>query len=248
MVIIPAIDILQKRCVRLYKGSYDEVTDYGDDPAAVAARYEEEGAVRIHIVDLDGARGDAAVNKTIIRNIRKRVTCVLELGGGIRSEADVEELLGLGIDRLVLGSILAKEPEKTSGWVRKYGPHFIAGIDALEGMIRIAGWRETAGIRDEDLAASLQSLGLVSVIYTNIAQDGTLKGPDIPNTLRIAEVSGLPVILSGGISSAADVANACRHEARGITGIIVGRALYEGKVILKELIADHQTGPGAAIW
>lgn len=248
MIIIPAIDLLDRRCVRLYKGSYDRVTEYDTDPIDTARRYQADGAVRIHVVDLNGAKGNGSVNRPVIRDIRKSVTCVLEVGGGIRTDDDVEELIDLGADRLVVGSVLVKDPEKVRSWVYKYGPRFIAGIDALMGLVKISGWRESGEIRDEELAFKSKDYGLVSIIYTNIAMDGTLAGPALEDTLRIAYASGLPVILSGGIGSEKDVASVCEHEKAGITGIIVGKALYEGAVAFPHLVAKYQSGTENMTW
>lgn len=241
MYIIPAIDIIGGECVRLYKGNYDEPTFYGKDPVAAAREFQQAGAKRIHIVDLDAVRGDAQRNRKKIRKIRRAVDCMLELGGGIRSEEDVEELLGSGIDRLVIGTILAKNPNKVEGWVQHFGSVFIAGIDALDGIVRIHGWEETSDLKDVDLAKRAREIGMCSIIYTNISKDGTMEGPDIQRTKLIAKESGLPVILSGGISSKEDVELVSRESENGIRGVITGKAVYEGKIDLKAVFESYQS-------
>jgi phosphoribosylformimino-5-aminoimidazole carboxamide ribotide isomerase len=250
MYIIPSIDLLAGRCVRLYQGDYDRSTDYGDDPAAIAAAFADAGAVRLHVVDLDAARapsdprkspeGTRRHNRDVIREIRKAFGGVLEVGGGIRSETDVSELLEAGVDRLVVGTLLVKDPDQVERWVKEFGPRFLAGIDARDGEVKVAGWEEGAGLPDTEAAGIARRIGMRGIVYTNIANDGTLSGPDIENTARIARESGLPVIISGGIGSIDDVRaviDATHHNAShpGIVGIISGKAVYEGRLDLKRV-------------
>lgn len=246
MLVIPAIDILAGKCVRLYKGDYDKVTVYNDDAAAVAVGLEKAGAKRIHIVDLDAARGKGQNNRKIISNIRNKVNALLELGGGIRSEEDVNELLSAGIDRLILGTVFAKEPEKCISWIKKYGRKFIAGIDALDGEVRISGWEKGAGIKDIELAQKAAAAGFCSIIYTNISKDGTLSGPDIENSKLIAAGSALPVIISGGISGEDDFRKITQDTSASgkIAGIITGKAFYDGKFDLSSVIKKYQRDDG----
>ena len=246
MLIIPAIDILDGKCVRLYKGDYSKVTVYSDDAVAMAIEFEKAGAKRIHIVDLDAAQGKGKNNRKIISRIRNNVKATLELGGGIRSEEDISEILSTGIDRLILGTIFAKEPEKCISWIKKYGNKFIAGIDALNGEVRISGWEEGTGIKDVDLAKKAAEAGFCSIIYTNISKDGTLSGPDIENSKMIAVESELPVIISGGISGEDDFRKITEDAfARGkIRGIITGKAFYDGKFDLASVIKKYQTDEG----
>ena len=246
MLIIPAIDILGGKCVRLYKGDYSKVTVYNDDAAAVAVSLEKAGAKRIHIVDLDAAQGKGRNNRKIISNIRNNVKAILELGGGIRSEEDINEILSAGIDRLILGTIFAKESEKCISWIKKYGKKFIAGIDALDGEVRISGWEEGSGIKDVDLAKKAADAGFCSIIYTNISKDGTLSGPDIENSKMMAKESGLPVIISGGISGEDDFRKIIEDPAASgrVRGIITGKAFYDGKFDLASVIKKYQTDEG----
>ena len=245
MIIIPAIDLLRGQCVRLNQGDYDEATFYERDPVAVAREVEQAGARRIHIVDLDAAHGDKATNRKKIRKIRKAVSCVIELGGGIRSDDDVEELLDLGIDRLVLGTTFARKPQIVEGWSAHYGNVFVAGIDAREGLVYVSGWEQKTRIQDTELARQAAAVGASSVVYTNIERDGTLAGPDIERTGLMAESSGLPVVLSGGIGTEADVKAVVEQAHAGVRGVIVGKALYEGTVDLESLISTYQGEEGA---
>ncbi len=246
MLVIPAIDILDGKCVRLYKGNYDKVTVYSADVVSVAIELEKAGAKRIHIVDLDAARGKGKNNRKIISNIREKVGAVLEVGGGIRSEEDIKEILYTGIDRLILGTIFAKESEKCIGWIKKYGRKFIAGIDALDGEVRISGWEKGSGITDVKLAIKAAEGGFCSIIYTNISKDGTLSGPDIENSNLIAEKAGLPVIISGGISGEEDFKKITTDKSSEgkIAGIITGKAFYDGIFDLAYVIEKYQKDEG----
>ena len=256
MTIIPAIDILDGKVVRLRHGDYGQVTEYSLDPVDAAKELADLGAVRIHIVDLDAARtkpGTASArkdNRRVLEDIRKKVPVVLEVGGGIRTEADARELVDRGIQRLVLGTVFAQNPEIAAEWTETFGPVFLAGIDARDGQVKIAGWEEGGGISDMALAAEAARQGVVGIVYTNISQDGTLAGPDIGRTAEIARVSGLPVILSGGIGSdehIRDVAKAAEnhHTKRGgIVGVITGKAYYEGRIDLERLLKEFAQETG----
>jgi phosphoribosylformimino-5-aminoimidazole carboxamide ribotide isomerase len=245
MIIIPAIDLLRGQCVRLNQGDYGEATFYDRDPVAVAREFEQAGARRIHIVDLDAAHGDKTTNRKKIRKIRKAVRCVIELGGGIRTDDDIEELLDLGIDRLVLGTTFAKKPQIVEGWSAHYGNVFVAGIDARDGLVYVSGWEQKTRIEDTELARQAATVGASSIVYTNIERDGTLAGPDVERTSLIAETSGLPVVLSGGIGSETDVKTVAEQAHRGVRGVIVGKAIYEEAVDLAGLIETYQGEEGA---
>ena len=245
MIIIPAIDLLRGQCVRLNQGDYGEATFYDRDPVAVAREFEQAGATRIHIVDLDAAHGDKATNRKKIRKIRKAVSCVIELGGGIRTDDDIEELLDLGIDRLVLGTTFARKPQIVEGWSAHYGNVFVAGIDAKDGYVYVSGWEQKTRTADTELARQAAEVGASGIVYTNIARDGTLSGPDIERTNLIAESSGLPVTLSGGVGTAADVEAVSAGRHTGVRGVIVGKAIYEEAVDLRDLIETYQGDEGA---
>ncbi len=240
MLIIPSIDLIDGKCVRLLKGDYGAKTVYSQAPEDTAKSFEDAGARWIHIVDLDAARGQGRNNRAVIRRICRSVSCKVEVGGGIRSEEDVRELLDAGIERLILATILVWEPDTVAGWVRRYGQRFVGDIAALDGIVRIKGWESDTGLTDESLATRIKAIGIETVIYTNISQDGTLSGPDIEGTNRIAERSGLSVILSGGISSNADVETVHQKKHPGVVGIITGKAVFEGRVALGDLISRFQ--------
>ena len=240
MIIIPAIDILDGACVRLFKGNYNESTIYTSGPVEMAEKLVSSGCERLHIVDLDAARGRGKNNREIIRKIRNSIDVVIETGGGIRTDADVKELLNIGIDRLILGTVFAKNPEIAGRWTEKYGNHFIAGIDALNGEVKISGWEEGSSLQDSTLAGQASENGIISIIYTNINKDGTLEGPDVENSIRIAEVSKLPVIISGGISRDDDFKVISDLNHPGIAGVITGKAVYENRIDLQKAIGKYQ--------
>lgn len=240
MIIIPAIDLLGGSCVRLLKGNYKESTIYASDPVEMAKKLVSSGCERLHIVDLDAARGKGKDNREIIRKIRNNIDVVIETGGGIRSESDVKELLDIGIDRLILGTVFAQNPEIAGRWTEKYGNYFIAGIDALNGEVKISGWEEGSSLKDIDLAKQAAEFGIISIIYTNIDKDGTLEGPDISNSVRIAEAAKLPVIISGGISCENDFRVIADLNHPGIAGVITGKAVYENRINLKLAIDRNQ--------
>jgi len=238
--VIPAIDLLDGRCVRLSQGSYSDVSVYGDDPVSVARSFIEAGARRIHLVDLDAARGSGN-NRGPIARIRAAVSAVVEVGGGVRTDADVAELIDAGVDRIIVGTVLARDPGMVARWCAAHrqaadGVLLLAGIDARDGRVMIAGWEAGTGIADTELAVRAREIGCAGIIYTNIARDGMLSGPDVERTNLIAEAGKLPVVLSGGVSSADDIARAVREGHPGLQGIIVGKALYTGKVELAEAI------------
>lgn len=237
MIIIPAIDLIGGRCVRLRQGVYSDTTVYDEDPVAVAARFVEEGAERIHLVDLDAARGSGD-NRETIRRIRRTVSCVLEVGGGIRDRRSLDAVLDLDIDYGVVGTILARDPDTVASWAAEVGSRMIASVDAKDGMVLVAGWREGTSIAAVELARRAGEMGLAEVEYTNIARDGMLTGPDIDGTLAIAEGTTIPVILSGGISRTEDAKTVRLRGGEKIAGIIVGRSIYEGYFDLRRAVTD----------
>lgn len=248
LTVIPAIDILSGRCVRLTQGSYDEVKEYDADPLSVAERFAAAGARRIHIVDLDGADGRPEVNRTAIEQIRKKLNLALEVGGGIRDEESVKRLLDIGVDRLILGTVLARDPESVAEWVQKYGGRFIGGIDARDGEVKVSGWRESTSINAIDLASLAEGMGVSSIIYTNISQDGMLAGPDIEGTSALARKAQIPVILSGGISSLDDLRRISAEADPFVVGAVTGKALYEGRIEPEELFREFPGAQGEVSW
>jgi phosphoribosylformimino-5-aminoimidazole carboxamide ribotide isomerase len=240
LIIIPAIDLLDNECVRLYKGNYAEKIVYSKKPFEIARSYEDAGAKRLHIVDLDAAKGEGKNNRKVISQIRKKVSCTIEVGGGIRTEDDVRELKEIGADKLILGTVFARNPEIATAWGKKYGYCFIAGIDALDGKVKIKGWESDSGVSDIALAKKAGELMISEIIYTNISRDGALTGPDIERTRMIAEYADIPVILSGGISCKEDIRNVVDAGCPLIIGIIIGKAIYEQKVSVRDLIVSFQ--------
>lgn len=249
MTIIPSIDILDGETVRLVRGDYEAVTVYEADPVAMARRFEEAGARRIHIVDLDAARGDPRTNRKKIRKIRRAVDCTIQLGGGIRRDEDIEELLDLGIDRLVIGTTFAKHPQKIEGWAAHYGDVFLVGVDALDGHVKISGWETETRLTDLELAAKAKEVRASAIVYTSIGRDGTMDGPDIERTNAVAAAGRVPVILSGGIGSMDHIRAVEERGEKNVVGIIVGRAIYEKSVDLEDLFAEPgRTGVEVFEW
>ncbi len=237
MLVIPAIDLIDGRCVRLRQGAYDQATVYDGDPVDVALRFVEAGARRIHLVDLDAARGGAG-NRATIARLRRALSCQLEVGGGIRDEGTLQQVLDLGIDFAVVGTVLARDPDEVARWAAREGrgARMLASIDARDGVVQVAGWQETSSLMATELAATAGRIGLAAVQYTNIARDGMLTGPDISGTMAVQEHCSIPVILSGGIASTEDTAQLLA-DGSSLAGFIVGRAIYEGAFDLAQAIA-----------
>jgi phosphoribosylformimino-5-aminoimidazole carboxamide ribotide isomerase len=248
MLVVPAIDLLGGRCVRLHQGDYAQAETYDLDPIEVARGFAAAGAQRIHLVDLDAARTGAGTNRPIIGAIRRAVGVTVEVGGGIRTDDDVKALADQGVDRLVVGTILVKNPDMVARWTAQYGAKFVAGIDARDGEVKVSGWEEGSSLRDLDLAARCRDLGLISIVYTNIARDGTLGGPDLERTLAVAEAAGLPVILSGGIASMDDFEAVKQADHPLLAGVITGKALYKNRIDLAEVIRRYQNDRHGGLW
>ncbi|QEN09107.1 1-(5-phosphoribosyl)-5-[(5-phosphoribosylamino)methylideneamino]imidazole-4-carboxamide isomerase [Oceanispirochaeta crateris] len=248
MVIIPAIDLLGAECVRLFKGDYNDVKSYEKDPAVAAAVFEKLGIKRLHLVDLDAARGEGKNNRMALQKIRSVFSGIIELGGGVREEADVRELLEIGVDRLIVGTVLAKNPEKVGLWIQKFGPVFIAGIDALDGEVKVSGWEKGTALQDSVLAKKCADMGITNIIYTNIDRDGTLAGPDLENTNRIARESKIGITLSGGISSQDDLKDVFQKADPLVKGVITGKAYYEGRLDLEKAVLDFQKNDEEYDW
>lgn len=237
MEIIPAIDIKDGRCVRLYQGDFRQVTVYGDDPVAVAQRWVEQGAPRLHLVDLDGARSGHPVHSEIIRAITQSVGIPVQLGGGLRSSEAVERALDLGVERVVLGTVAVHDPDLIARLVQQFGDAIVVAIDARDGMVATAGWTETAQISTVDLLERMSLLGVRRIIYTDISRDGTLSEPNVSATGMLVRPGGPAIIASGGIST---LDHLRRLAAVGVEGAIVGRALYTGDLSLPESLAALQ--------
>ena len=231
--LIPAIDLLGGLCVRLSQGRYDDATVYGDDPRAVAERFALHPIRRLHVVDLDGARTGHPANEDAIRAILGAAAHVpVQLGGGLRSHDAIDRALALGVDRVVLGTIALREPALVRDAARRHPGRIAVGIDAREGHVAVEGWTETSRLPAEDLARRFEDAGVAAIVYTDIARDGMLTGPNLIATAALAERVGIPVIASGGVGSLDDVRRAAALAKRGVAGVIVGRALYTGAVEL----------------
>ncbi|MBX3424173.1 MAG: 1-(5-phosphoribosyl)-5-[(5-phosphoribosylamino)methylideneamino]imidazole-4-carboxamide isomerase [Pirellulales bacterium] len=229
MQIWPAIDLLAGRCVRLQQGDYQRDTVYSDDPASVARQFQDAGAEHLHLVDLDGAKAGRPVNLDAVRTILAAVDMECELGGGVRDEATIESLLGLGLSRLVLGTSALKRPEWFRDMCRKFPERLVLGIDAKDGFVATDGWLETSTTPAPELAAQFADAQLAAIVYTDIATDGMLQGPNLTAMAEMQAAVDVPVIASGGVTTAEDVRALA---AAGMAGAIIGRALYEGTVSL----------------
>ena len=234
MLVIPAIDILGGRCVRLVRGDYENPTVYSDDPAEVAASFAEAGAERIHVVDLDGARGDGD-NHAAIEAIVRRKDVKVQVAGGIRSEAQVDKLLALGAYAVVMGTAAVREPRLLETCARRHIGRIFAALDVRDDQPAVHGWTENEPLKLGSLLARWDILPLAGVIFTSIARDGTLQGPDLPTLKRVRAMTSLPIQYSGGVSSIQDVQAAV---AAGAAAVILGKALYEGRIKLAEALAQ----------
>lgn len=228
--VIPAIDLLGGRCVRLAQGRYDDATVYGDDPAAVAAGFCALPIRRLHVVDLDGARSGRPVNReAIVRIVAAAARVPVQLGGGLRSLASIDEGLALGLDRVILGTVALRDPDLVREASRRFPGRVAVGIDARDGFVAAEGWLEESQVEATELARRFEDAGVAALIHTDIARDGMLKGPNLEASAALAKVVSIPVIVSGGVSSLDDLRRAAREP---VAGAIVGRALYTGDVDL----------------
>ena len=236
MIVFPAIDLKNGECVRLIKGDFSKKTVYNNSPEEVAYQWEMQGAEFLHVVDLDGALAGEPRNLIVIKNILNCVHIPLELGGGIRSIAAIEKVLEYGVSRVILGSIAVRNKNMITEACRVYGEKILVGIDAKDGIAAIDGWGVSSNISAIELAKRLADVGAKTIIYTDISRDGTLTGVNIAETVKLAEESGVHIIASGGVSSLDDIKKLKEQEAKGVIGVIIGKALYEGTVSLTEAI------------
>ena len=236
MNVIPAIDLLGGRCVRLYQGDYNQAQTFNDDPVAVAQQWEAEGATQLHLVDLDGAKTGEPTNHQVIATIVNTVKIPVQVGGGLRTLDTVKTVLDLGVHRAILGTIAVENPELVGQLCQAFPQQIVVGIDARNGQVATRGWLETSEVLATDLAHQMAQLGAVAIIYTDIHRDGTLQGPNKAALRQLAEGVTIPVIASGGVSSIRDLLGLLALEPMGVTGVIVGRALYTGDVRLKDAI------------
>jgi phosphoribosylformimino-5-aminoimidazole carboxamide ribotide isomerase len=236
MDVIPAIDLLDGKCVRLYQGDYAQSEVFNDDPVAVAQQWAEQGATRLHVVDLDGAKAGHPVNVAAIAAIVAALEMPIAVGGGLRDRQSVTQLLNLGVQWAILGTVAVEQPELVADLCREFPGQIIVGIDARNGQVATKGWLETSAVLATDLADRMAKLGAAAIIYTDIHRDGTMQGPNLTALRELAAVIDIPVIASGGVSSLTDLLSLLALEPQGVTGAIVGRAIYTGDVDLRSAI------------
>lgn len=236
MDIIPAIDLLGGQCVRLFQGDYNQVEVFDPEPAQVALRWQNQGAPRLHLVDLDGAKSGQPVNHGAIAQIVKALNIPVQVGGGLRTQQQVTDLLDLGVERAILGTIALEDPTLVKSLAAEFPGKIWVGIDARNGYVATRGWLNTSEIKALDLARQMADFGVAGVIYTDIQRDGTLQGPNIPALRELITSVNLPVIASGGISSLTDILNLFRLNYAGLVGAIVGKALYTNAVSLPNAV------------
>jgi phosphoribosylformimino-5-aminoimidazole carboxamide ribotide isomerase len=242
MDIIPAIDLLEGRCVRLYQGDYGQAQTFDENPVAVARQWAAEGAARLHVVDLDGAKMGQPVNGAAIEAIVRAIDIPVQVGGGLRDRQSVADLLSRGVQRIILGTVAVEQPDLVSQLCQEFPGQIVVGIDARNGQVATRGWLETSQVKATELAQRMSQQGVAAIIYTDIHRDGTLQGPNLEALRELADSIEIPVIASGGVSSISDLFSLLALEPLGVKGAIVGRALYTGDISLKEAL--RAVGPG----
>ncbi len=237
MLIIPAIDLKDGRCVRLTQGRKGDVKIYDGDPVEIARRFEDAGARMIHVVDLDGAFADSnSLNRKMVRRIIRALDIPVQFGGGLRSVGDVQQLIEFGVAQVVIGTLAAESPETLEKFVQLFGFRICVGIDARRGLVMTHGWEQEGKLTASELARRVADAGVERIIYTDIARDGMLGGVNVEQTCLIARESGLRVTASGGVSSLADIELLKSADDCGVDSVIVGKALYEGRFTLQEAL------------
>jgi len=242
MLVIPAIDLKEGRCVRLEQGLMERDTVYSDDPAAQARSWQEQGGELLHIVDLDGAFAGVPRNREAIAAIVRAIDIPTELGGGIRDLATIEAYLELGVGRVILGTVAKENPQLVAEACRLFPGRIVVGIDAKDGLVAVRGWADVTEKKASDLAKEMEGFGVSAIIYTDIARDGMLQGPNLEATRLLAESISIPVIASGGVSSLRDIENLMAIEDSGVVGVITGKAIYTGALDLREAVALTKKG------
>ena len=238
MQLYPAIDIKNGSCVRLTQGLFDNVKVYSDTPADMAKLWVSQGATFLHLVDLDGALAGRSVNEPVIKSILDSVSVPVQLGGGIRSAEAVENMLSLGVSRVIIGTKAVQNPEFIRDMINKFGPdRIVVGVDAKDGMVAIEGWEKVSSLSASSLCGQMKGYGVKHIVYTDISKDGMLSGPNVEATKKLTEETGMDIIASGGVSSMKDLKDLFES---GIRGAIIGKALYENRVDLKEAVAAFE--------
>lgn len=236
MIIIPAVDIKQGKCVRLLQGRMEQTTKYSDEPYKMAQRWEKEGATLIHVVDLDGAFEKEVKNLDAIKEILSHVHIPIQVGGGIRDLKTIEMYIDIGVSRVIIGSKALYDPAFVKEACRQFNGRIVVGIDARNGMVAVEGWSRTSETKAVDLAKQFESCGVSAINFTDIHRDGMQTGPNIEETAALADSVSIPIVASGGVSTIQDIKNLLKIESKGVTGVITGKAIYEGTLDLKEAI------------
>ena len=236
MIIIPAIDLKNGKCVRLLQGMMDKETVFSDNPESMAKRWEDEGAQILHIVDLDGAVGKKMQNLDSIKKILKSVNIPVQVGGGIRNTDTIKILLDLGVKRVIIGTEATKNPDLVINACKEFPDKIIVGIDARNGFVAIEGWTQTTRIKAVDLAKQFENCGVAAINFTDIHRDGMQTGPNIKETRQLAEAVSTPIVASGGVSTIEDIKDLVSIYNSGVIGVIVGKALYSGTLIFQEAV------------
>ena len=236
MKIFPAIDIKDKKCVRLIKGDFENKTEYEVSPIDQAGKYKDHGFKNLHIVDLDGALTGVTVNLDIIQEIVKKYDLKIEIGGGIRNFESIQKYTDAGVEKVILGSAAIKDKKFLKEACRRFPNKIALGLDAKNGNLSVSGWKENSNQLTLDYLKEVNDYGVSRLIYTDIDRDGTKQSPNFEETAKVAEISNCPVIISGGVSSVDDIKKA--KELKNIEGIIVGKAIYDGDIKLEELVKE----------
>lgn len=236
--IYPAIDMRGGKCVRLLQGDYDKETVYGDSPFEMAKKFVDQGAAWIHMVDLDGAKDGMRINDRYVLEAAQKLPAKVQVGGGIRSEQDVIHYLENGVDRVIIGSMAVSNPDLVLELIRTYGSKIAVGLDAKDGYVAVHGWLETSQIKAVELGKRLAEGGVETFIFTDIATDGMLSGPNIEAAVELAKATGKQVIASGGVRSLSDLQALKAYENEGVSGAIVGKAIYTGQFSLQEALEE----------
>ena len=235
--VIPAIDLLGGEAVRLSQGRYDEATIYDANPASVAERFAKAGIRRLHLVDLDGAKAGRPVQGDAVKRILDAVDGLpVQLGGGLRSVEGIDEALGWGLERVILGTAALRDPELVKHAASQHPGQIVVGIDARDGRVAVQGWTDSSETTAIELAKRFEDVGIASIVYTDIARDGMLTGPNLSQTAALASAISIPVVVSGGVSKIEDILDSAALADKGICGVIVGRAIYTGHVSLDDAL------------
>ncbi|HCB92704.1 MAG TPA: 1-(5-phosphoribosyl)-5-((5-phosphoribosylamino)methylideneamino)imidazole-4-carboxamide isomerase [Selenomonas sp.] len=236
MIVLPAIDLRGGKCVRLVNGDFSKETVYSEQPEEMARKWQEQGAEYLHIVDLDGARSGNPQNIFVIKRIIEAVDIPIELGGGIRTMESIENMLDMGVERVILGSVAVKDPELVREACLEFDNRIAVGIDAKDGIVAVEGWGVSGDMDAVELAMRMGDVGVQTIIYTDISRDGTLDGVNVDATADLARSTGVSIIASGGVGSLSDIEALKQRETDGIAGVILGKALYSGAIELPKAI------------